>query len=365
MARPRGHFFFSHAGPHKRGPGIAASRIATVYLFIAALLALIVAPALAHGVGVSVAAEVAVGFGLVQTEEPDTSSMDGIGEAIFNFSGEKGPFSGQIEITVAEAADAIDTAEHELVWQAAENLSVAISGNGFGLASSPGYISVVNAPGGPVGDEEAFIDFADTGMVNVEYALGKLTFGVALLDACVPDCGFTTATMATEDTEVGDSVLADAELQTTVVHLRREAEALSYSLYFANSSGTFSGSQADGAGSAVGAGLLFSGGDFTVGLDYSGATSECATDATEGACADDVETTLWGVAATFAGLGAHYYSGEAETGTETGETTNMDVVYLFEVGDATVGPEYRTTAVEADGSKTTASFLLFGMSMEF
>ncbi len=52
-------------------------------------------------------------------------------------------------------------------------------------------------------------------------------------------------------------------------------------------------------------------------------------------------------------------------GLESGETSNIGVVYLFEFADATGGPEYRTTTVEAGGSKTADSFLLFGMATEF
>ena len=135
---------------------------------------------------------------------------------------------------------------------------------------------------------------------------------------------------------------------------------------FCRETSIFSGSQAEGAGNAAGGGLLFAAGDFSFGLDFSAATTECATAADEGVCEADLETTQWGVAFTLAGLGAHYYFGEAETGADTSEITNIDVVYLFELADATVGPEFRTTTVQAvDGSETTDTFALFGMSMEF
>ena len=169
-------------------------RFVTVVVFLSAVLA-------SFGVGLGAAerpaagplefgATVEVGFGVVDSDASDTSAPEGVGEASFFLAGSKGQFSAQIEISVAESADTLDGAEHELVWSPTTSLYITISGQNFGIAPDEGNISVVNAPGGPVGDEEAFIDFSGTGMLNVAYTAGATVVGVALLDDCVPECGF-------------------------------------------------------------------------------------------------------------------------------------------------------------------------------
>ena len=247
-----------------------------------------------------------------------------------------------------------------MAWSPTDRLSIIVSGLSFGIEPSEGNISVVNAPGGPVGDEEAFIDFSDTGMLNIEYNLGATILGMALLDICVPECGYEL------DAASAETIHPDTELMTVVMHLRGSIALLSYNAYAAASSGTFSASSKDGAGSGGGVGLVFQSGGFRAAMDYSQITVECNLDAGGAICTDDNEQTRWGVAVNLGGFGAHYYFGEDETGTEAEKTANIDAVYLVELGDAVVGPEYRTTSIEnPDGTESTDSFLLFGMSLEF
>lgn len=326
---------------------------------------------------VEISGELLVGFGRASLESttPPTDVLDGIGEATLNFSVSEGPVSGQIEITLVETAEELDTAEHELVWAISDSVSLTVSGFSFGIEPTDGNISVVMAPGGPVGDEEAFIDFADTGMLNLEVNLGGLVLGLALLDTCVPKCGFAV------DSTADDSIIfPEVERSAVVTHLRGKAGDLKYNAYFAESSGSFSvASQlVNSRGSGFGIGLCFNlgcwelnegeeeGGFFGFGLDFSSATTECQASAGDTPCTDDNEVTQSGVAVRLGQFAAHYYLSEDETGTETEEVTNIDLVFKFAAGPAEIGPEYRFTTTEPNGGvETTDTFLLFGMILEF
>lgn len=314
---------------------------------------------IALGEGVAIGGSVEVGFGIVKSEMPDTSSPEGVGEATVNFEAKKDSFTGRIEITIAETNEELNTAEHEVVWSPSESVSIIVSGHSFGIEPVDGNISVVNAPGGPVGDEEAFIDFSDTGILNVEFNLAKHVFGMAIIDACVPECGYGLDA-------AGESIFPNSELGTFVAHLRGSMGAFAYNAYAAQSSGTFADTQTVGDGSGAGLGLVLESGAFRMALDYAQITIECSAAASTPACVDDNEQALWGIALNLGGFGAHYFFAEDETGADTEETSNIDIVFLIEAGDATVGPEFRTTTVKAvDGTETTESFTLFGMSVEF
>ncbi len=334
------------------------TRAPVVILLLSIFMAV---PALAEEI--KIGGSIAVGFGQANLEsEGETSSVDGVGEAAINFSAEKGPFSVQVEIGIADTAESLDIAEHELVWSPTEPLSITISGFSFGVESADGHISVVNAPGGPVGDEEVFFDYSDAGLLNIEFDTSTLVLGIAVSDGCVPECGYGL------DSAADEPLAPDTELMTLVLHARGEAGPLAYNVYAANSSGTFSSAAVpqEGTGSGLGFGLVFESEAFGVALDYSAATVECAADAGDTVCSEDLQQTKSGVALTAAGFGMHYFMGKDEIGTATVETTNIDMVYLFDVGEATVGPEYRViTTKESGAGGVSDSFALFGMSLEF
>lgn len=82
----------------------------------------------------------------------------------------------------------------------------------------------------------------------------------------------------------------------------------------------------------------------------------------------NVEFTTGGIPlglASVAGFGIHYVSAENTIGANKEELTNIDVVYVMEVGDATVGPEYRSTTVDDGTDSSSDTFILFGMLLEF
>lgn len=328
--------------------------------------------------GPVVSGSVVAGFGQARFESttPETTQLEGAGEAIVNVFAQQGDVSLQIELEVNDAT-ALETAQHEVAWRITPALRLIISGHSFGIEPTDGRISVVNAAVGPVGDEEAFLDFSDTGMANAEWSLGKFIVGLALVDTCIPECGY-----AADAEAPGGVLLPDVERRSTVLHFRREGEDLQYNLYVAGSEGGFTqgATLIEGKGSGGGAGLWYERGDFGLGLDASSATVECQRQAGAGApgapaskgapCGVDNEVKQWGIAVRVAGFAAHYYAGEDRTGTDYTETVNVDLVYVFEVGEnAAVGPEFRSTSNQTFGSgaapKTTDSYLLFGMSLEF
>lgn len=294
---------------------------ATVFVLLMANL-LIAHSAL--GEGVAIGGSVEVGFGIVETKLPDTSSPEGIGEATVNFEATKDSFTGLIEITIAETSEELDTAEHELVWSPSESVSIIISGHSFGIESADGNISVVNAPGGPVGDEEAFIDFSDTGMLNVEFKMAEIVLGLAIIDACVPECGYGL------DATTGESFFSDSELGTVVAHLRGSVGAFAYNAYGAQSSGTFADTQTGGDGSGSGLGLVLDSGPFRVAIDYAQITVDCSPSASTQTCVDDNELAQWGIALNIGGFGVHYFFAEEITGADAEETSNIDIVFLIE-----------------------------------
>lgn len=307
---------------------------------------------------VTISGEILAGFGSVTLEEADTTSMDGIGEATLNFAVEKGPISAQVEIIFADSTEDLDTIEHEIVWSPLENLSITISGSSFGIASTDEHMSVVNAPVGQVGDEEANLDFADLGLINVEFNIGALVLGLALADDCVPECGYGI------DTTSGDVAFTDQERMTSVLHLRGEAGPIGYNLYATSSSGSYSTNEETGSGSGLGFGLGFANDVFSVNLDYSGSTIVC-NDVLS--CTDDITIGAFGVAIVTFGIGVHYVASETKVGDATlAKLINIDAVYLIEFENAAIGPEYRTvTSEDSAGNTLTDTFILFGMSVGF
>lgn len=317
----------------------------------------------------NIGGEVLVGYGWVDLESAtpentimETSGPDGVGEAILNFAVKKGSFSARIEIEIDETMELV-VAEHEVVWSVTKNLNLILSGQSFGIEPSDGNISVVSTAVGQVGDEEVFLDFSDAGLFNVELTLGGVIIGLASLDTCVPECGYSKDTGVT-----GGIGFPDSERMTTVVHLRGEAGGLSYNLYASASKGSFNNGSAllEGTGSGGGLGLFFKSGDFGFGLDVSTAQVDCQPLAGDSSCSEENTIDKWGVALILGGFAAHYYSAEDQTGSVLTETVNVDLVLTFEVGEVAVGPEIRITSTEtADGVKTTDSFFLFGMAFTF
>lgn len=312
----------------------------------------------------TISGEVLVGYGWVNLESttPETNGPDGVGEAILNFSVNQAPFSAQIEFEIDEATE-LAVAQHEVVWSVTKNLNLTISGHSFGLESTDGNISVVNTAVGQVGDEVVFLDFSDAGLLNVELTLGGLILGMAFLDTCVPECGYSKDTGATDEI-----LFTDSQRMTTVLHLRGEAGGLSYNLYASTSRGTFNTGTGflEGEGSGGGLGLVFKTGNFGIGIDISTVKIPCQPLAGDTSCVDDNNINKWGAAVTLGGIGAHYYSEENQTGSEMVETVNVDLVFTFEVAKVTVGPEVRLTSIESTGGvKTTDSFFLFGMALNF
>ena len=193
----------------------------------------------AKAAGLLISGSVAVAFGQVKQESdtpgtpPETTSYEGAGEAILNIAAKAGDFRAQIELEVDDA-QALEVAEHEVAWTIRERLRVIISGQSFGIEPVDGHISVVNAAVGPVGDEEAFLDFSDAGLLNLELVLGQGALGLALLDTCVPECGFAADKTGPEEVR-----FPDVERRTTVFHLRAEERGFAYNLYASRSKGSF------------------------------------------------------------------------------------------------------------------------------
>ena len=341
-------------GPH--GIAVGLPKFVAV-LFWVSMVSLLAAN-LGAAQDLEVSGEIEVGFGRVNLKSEDTKGLDGIGEATVTLSGEKGEFSAQVEIVLAESGNPFDSAEHELVWSPTDHLAITISGSSLEMETTESNISVVNAPSGPVGDEEANLDFSGAGLLNVNYSNEALSVGVALLDKCVPQCGYGL--------KAEKRIAPDSELMTTLVHLMGQASPFTYKAYFARSSGTFSSPVQEGRGQGGGFGIIYSSEDFRAALDYSAATVKCNADAGDTACSAENKVTQYGLSLNVAGFGLHYYVGVDKTGAAEIETTNIDAVYLIEVGDALVGPEFRTTKNEpSTGTATTDTFLLFGMSLDF
>lgn len=308
----------------------------------------------------TVQAVVEVGFGRVNLESEGTKGLDGIGEATINLSGTKDRFSAQVEIVVGESENQFDSAEHELVWKATDFLAITISGSAIEMEATEGNISVVNAPSGPVGDQEANLDFSGAGLLNVVFSGGALKFGVAFLDVCVPQCGYGL------DSGEPEPSRPDSNLMTGVVHFQADGDSFNFNIYIARSSGTFAASAVEGEGQGGGLGVVYEEGAFRTALDLSAATIKCAANAGDTTCRDDKEQTSYGLSLNVAGFGFHYYFANDQSGADETETTNVDLVYLIEVGDAVVGPEFRSHRIVPSGGRpTTDSLYLFGMSIEF
>ena len=330
---------------------------------------------------VEIGGEVTVGFGWLKqkSESPETAALDAVGEAEIDFSAEQGPFSATLALGIAESADELDTAEYDLAWAITDSIRLIVSGRSAGIEPFDGNISVINGPTGQVGDEEVFFDYSETGLVNVEFTAGTITMGIGISDACVPDCGFGHFRNADDETV---NLSPDAETMSLILHIRKdrgEAEGLSFNAYAAASQGSFANTPDNrllkGRGRGGGLGLSYKSGSLELGLDASRATVECnpgaiakddAAAALPSPCTADREIGEYGALVVAWGFGAHYYRAQDDAGAAREIVTNVDVVYLFQIEDATLGPEYRVTTTEQTGTPAaTDSFLLFAMALEF
>ena len=111
----------------------------------------------------------AVGVGNAVLGSAGTAGSDGVGEGSVTFEATQGDFTAKMEIGIADTAEALDTAEHELKWSATKNFAIIMSGHAFGTDSTDGNIGVTNAPDGPAGNMEVNLDFSDAGLINIEY----------------------------------------------------------------------------------------------------------------------------------------------------------------------------------------------------
>ena len=324
-------------------------------LLVAGVLALGSSHALAQAIKTS--GSIAVGAGQTNLQsQGKVQGFDMVGEASINFAIKQGEFDGQVELGVADDPNqALDTARHEMKWALKKDISVTMSGYGFGIESVQGNVSVVNAPAGPVGDLEANLDFSDMGLVNGEMTSGAMVFGVGISDKCVPDCGYTI------DVD-GNIISAESENSTMVLHGRGKSDKVNFNGYYTISSGLYLADQQKGQGQAIGGGFAYDGGSFTAAGDYVQATVVCNPNMN---CGSNLVTTAMGVGFTSGAIGGHYHSESTVVGTASVGVTNMDLVYSMPMGKATVSPEYRSVTYTFPGSSITDTFILVGMSMDF
>jgi len=331
--------------------------------FLAAAVVMVGVASVASAQAIKMSGGIAVGAGYLTQESQATpksdslAGMEVVGDASINFSAQKGAFEVQVELGVSEdPGQALDTARHELRWNIDKAKAVEISSHSFGIEAVRGNVSVVNAPGGPVGDEEVNIDFADAGVANFEMNLGSMVIGGAISDACVPECGYGA------DAD-GNMVSGDIGQQSQVAHIRGGDKNLSYNGYYAMSSGVFSVSGDSGSSTAMGGGFSMETGGMTIGGDYASYTIGCVKAL---GCGDDIAITSIGASLMTKGMGGHFVKHSVDGGAET---TNIDLVYLMEKGPVTMGPEYRQTTTSIDTGFDTVdvvdSFIVFGMSMDF
>lgn len=334
--------------------------------------------------GVRIEGEISLGMGRLDQESdpPESISFEVTGEAELKFLAGQGAFSALVEIGIAESSqteNALDTAEFELRWEITQSLKLRASARSIGIESAEGNIKVINAPSDPVGGEKAVIEFDEIGLVNLEYTAGAYTVGIALSDACVPDCGYGRYADAAGESS---NIAADRETSTGVLHLRGETEALSFNAYAASSRGAYYSSANEslhqGRGHGAGLGVSYRAGSLSLGFDASQATVKCmpeAVDKDDGAaalpspCGDDREISQAGAKVAIGGFGLHYYLGREKAGALREEVANLDLVYIFQIEETKLSVEYRTVTSEETLDSTavaaTDSVFLLGVSFEF
>lgn len=306
---------------------------------------------------IELSGSVAAGFGNLRREgNPDTSAGEGTGEAVLHFLAAAEELSARAELTVVDD-NATDTLLHEVTWQAAKSLRITLSGSAFDVPGTEGVLSVVNAPGGPLGDAEARIDYRGSGLIDVAYVDDTWTIGLALVDDCRPECGYAGE----------NAVFPSEERGTALLHAVARLGAFRLHGYLAGSSGSFvvDGTAVEGTGSGQGAGVVFSQENVRVAVEFVGTQVNCDPFVSTPPCPGDVESTRSGAAIAVGGFAAHYVSGEDTVADTTVDVANLDVVYTFAVAGGRVGPEYRAERTEIGLTERTDHYLLLGASREF
>lgn len=318
--------------------------------------------------------KVEVSAGRLATEEADSGGttdeddeswsqlpyLNGEGDLYINASA--GDFSANVEIEGSDTGGA--SVGHMLNWNASPQLTIQFTGHSSGVAydDAPSDVANWNAP---IGRNAANVG-SGSGLVNLEFAAGVATVGLALEDGCTPGCGI-------------DTTAADRSTRTLVIHGRGSQGPLSFKLAVYQASGLLDehdGTDIEdvsvsGGGNHIGVG--FDGGQFAIGFDYATTTlsgvDEELTDAAGndlGAGSnpgqeEDESTTKMSLSVQAAGATLIYYQEDTESVDAAKDVSfsknSIYVDYKISPTDGvTMGPEFATQSevtTDDSGAETT------------
>lgn len=342
---------------------------------VMALLAFSANPIFAEA---KVSGNVAVTFGqyTVGGQSEDTSSLRGDGHSDINITGGTESVVAKARLRIREdtrssSTTAVDldgdgvnetdflnsysglaAARMQLTWKTSDQLSIDFYGQSFGVANtdySGSYEVGLLGHGLPVGGLTAgnFGGGYNSQGINVNFDLGTMAVGVAILDDCHgPGCDG-----------------ADSEKMTLVPHFYGNFGSISVGAHYVMASGTDSSGATSPAGSEIDIGVKFNTDTLGVGFEYS-SSSNTAEDAISGMA----------LGLQVAGVQFHYVTTGTDdvNGNGLGGMDEIAVAYKMSLGGADAYPMFATrtyvasdAAATAGSSDTTDQYIGFGMKTGF
>lgn len=331
----------------KEAPHPIAVRRAVTALLLAGMLACGAAPLAAQGL--TVKGRIDAGFG--QRQLGDGSRVwDPVGAAAVEFTARLGEFTALVEIGVTEDS-AFDYGQHRITWRPAGQVALSFSGAAPELPGVDGFLGVLAGEGtGAPGDPDVFFDYSDAGLFTLDVGGKAFTFGLAVSDICVPECGAN-----------GAGTPATRERNTFILSVRGQAGSVKWQAYGADSQGRYANGT-EGSGSGAGGSVEYRSGSLRLAADVAAGRTNCVA-----GCTDAIESTNRGVALVAGGFGAQFalLSRDEGPGART-DVNTLDVVYHFAADPGVVyGPQYSAATTDDGVTKTTERFAFFVVAAEF
>lgn len=367
---------------------------------IASVLAILGVAALVAG---SALAEVKTAFDVNSaiTSQSDSQSIKQLGTKVASStaSGIAGEYEGNVNLSASadnvtarirlrgreNSGTALATHRADIYWKVNDMFSLGFWGRGFGTAAALNayftYTVGFLSGGYTIGDSVAFLtSFSDKGGIDASFKSGDMTFGVYLLDSCVPSCtwgsGFSDTTVqkvglagSKNDKSISSdlSVTAGASNMSIVPNFFGKFGDISVGAFYSIASGAVAGTEVSGAetktkttsvsANGLDANVRWVSGPMQASFEFAQGTTNCDKKLLGVDSCDATTVSNIALGFRFDGVNVHYVSNGVKTGltessvkVEASQTqTEISAAYVMGMtSNFSVAPMFSTRSVATE-----------------